>query len=221
MPAERVGIRDRGRIARGLKADVVALDPETVRERGTLENPSVLSEGVSHVVVNGGVTMADGKLTGSRSGRVPAKELADMLAKDVDPITFEVIHNGLDSLVDEMALTIMRTAHSGVVKDAMDYSTAFCDRRGQVIAAGGSPSPCISARSRAPCGRYSNATTGRSNPRTCTSSTTRTAPAGSTCRTSTSSNPSSWTTSSRASPPRWRTTPTSAGSCPAATRPTR
>ena len=70
MPAERVGIRDRGRIARGLKADVVALDPETVRERGTLENPSVLSEGVSHVVVNGGVTMADGKLTGSRSGRV-------------------------------------------------------------------------------------------------------------------------------------------------------
>ena len=35
-----------------------------------------------------------------------------------------------------MALTIMRTAHSGIVKDAMDYSTAFCDRRGQVIAQG-------------------------------------------------------------------------------------
>ena len=70
MPAERVGIRDRGRIARGLKADVVALDPEAVRERGTLENPSVLAEGVSHVVVNGGVTMADGKLTGGRSGQV-------------------------------------------------------------------------------------------------------------------------------------------------------
>ena len=59
-----------------------------------------------------------------------------MLARDIDPITFEVIRNGLDSLVDEMALTIMRTAHSGVVKDAMDYSTAFCDRRGQVIAQG-------------------------------------------------------------------------------------
>ena len=59
-----------------------------------------------------------------------------MLARDIDPITFEVIRNGLDSLVDEMALTIMRTAHSGVVKDAMDYSTAFCDSRGQVIAQG-------------------------------------------------------------------------------------
>ena len=70
MPAERLGIRDRGRIATGLQADVVALDPEAVRERGTLEAPSVLAEGVSHVVVNGVVTMADGKLTGSRGGQV-------------------------------------------------------------------------------------------------------------------------------------------------------
>ena len=42
-----------------------------------------------------------------------------MVSKTVDPITFEVIHNGLDSLVEEMALTVMRTAHSGIVKDAM------------------------------------------------------------------------------------------------------
>ena len=70
MPAERVGIRDRGRIARGLQADVVALDPGAVRERGTLEDPSVLAEGVSHVVVNGVVTMADGKLTGGHGGQV-------------------------------------------------------------------------------------------------------------------------------------------------------
>ena len=59
-----------------------------------------------------------------------------MLPRNIDPITFEVIRNGLDTLVDEMALTVMRTAHSGVVKDAMDYSTAFCDRNGQVVAQG-------------------------------------------------------------------------------------
>ena len=59
-----------------------------------------------------------------------------MLTRDIDPITFEVVRNGLDLLVDEMALTVMRTAHSGVVKDAMDYSTAFCDKHGQVIAQG-------------------------------------------------------------------------------------
>ena len=59
-----------------------------------------------------------------------------MVSATVDPITFEVIRNGLDSLVDEMALTVMRTAHSGIVKDAMDYSTCFCDRNGQVISQG-------------------------------------------------------------------------------------
>ncbi len=54
----------------------------------------------------------------------------------IDPVTFEVIQNGLGSIVDEMALTVMRTAYSGVVKDALDYSTAFCDRHGEVIAQG-------------------------------------------------------------------------------------
>jgi N-methylhydantoinase B len=54
----------------------------------------------------------------------------------LDPVLFEVVQNGMASLVDEMALTVMRTAYSGVVKDAMDYSTAFCDREGRVIAQG-------------------------------------------------------------------------------------
>src|SRR5579883_440806 len=54
----------------------------------------------------------------------------------IDPITLEVIQNGLAAIVDEMALTVMRTAYSGVVKDALDYSTALCDRHGEVIAQG-------------------------------------------------------------------------------------
>ena len=58
------------------------------------------------------------------------------LPDSVDPVTFEVLRNGLDSLVDEMALTVMRTAYSGIVKDALDYSTAFADRNGRVIAQG-------------------------------------------------------------------------------------
>ena len=59
-----------------------------------------------------------------------------MIENKVDPITFEVVRNGLDSLVDEMAITVMRTAYSGVVRDALDYSTAFCAADGQVIAQG-------------------------------------------------------------------------------------
>ena len=59
-----------------------------------------------------------------------------MINDQIDPITFEVVRNGLDSLVDEMAITVMRTAYSGVVRDALDYSTAFCAADGQVIAQG-------------------------------------------------------------------------------------
>lgn len=56
--------------------------------------------------------------------------------KDFDAITFEVIRNALDSLADEMALVLMRSAYSPVVRDSMDYSTALCDRDGNMVAQG-------------------------------------------------------------------------------------
>ena len=52
----------------------------------------------------------------------------------VDPITFEVVKNALSSIADEMALIVMRSAYSSVVRDSMDYSTALADRHGQIIA---------------------------------------------------------------------------------------
>src|SRR5438876_11250279 len=54
----------------------------------------------------------------------------------VDPVTLEVVQNALGSLVDEMALIVMRTAYSGIVRDALDYSTALCDRQGEMVAQG-------------------------------------------------------------------------------------
>lgn len=53
-----------------------------------------------------------------------------------DPITLEVVKNALSSIADEMALVIMRTAYSSIVRDSMDYSTGLCDRQGRVIAHG-------------------------------------------------------------------------------------
>ena len=53
-----------------------------------------------------------------------------------DPIRFEIFKNALNSIVDEMALVIFRTAYSGVLKDVMDYSTAFCDGAGRMVAQG-------------------------------------------------------------------------------------
>lgn len=55
---------------------------------------------------------------------------------EINPIRLEVVKNALDSIADEMALIIMRSAYSGIVRDAMDYSTAICDARGRTLAQG-------------------------------------------------------------------------------------
>jgi len=53
-----------------------------------------------------------------------------------DPIALELFKNALFAIADEMALTIVRTSYSGVIKDNMDFSTAFCDARGKLVAQG-------------------------------------------------------------------------------------
>lgn len=53
-----------------------------------------------------------------------------------DPVTLEILKNALESLADEMALIILRSAYSPIVRDSMDYSTAVCDARGRVVAQG-------------------------------------------------------------------------------------
>ena len=53
-----------------------------------------------------------------------------------DPIAFELFKNALFSIADEMALTITRTTYSGVLKDNMDFSTAFADADGHLVAQG-------------------------------------------------------------------------------------
>ena len=55
---------------------------------------------------------------------------------NADPITLEVVQNALGAIADEMALVIMRTAYSTIVRDSMDYSTGVCDRKGRIVAHG-------------------------------------------------------------------------------------
>ena len=53
-----------------------------------------------------------------------------------DPIAFELFKNAIFSIADEMALTICRTTYSGVLRDNMDFSTAFADVNGKLVAQG-------------------------------------------------------------------------------------
>lgn len=70
LPASRAGLADRGRIREGMAADLVVLDPGTVRDTSTFDDPWNLATGVRHVVVNGAPALRDAALTGNRPGRV-------------------------------------------------------------------------------------------------------------------------------------------------------
>lgn len=70
VAANEIGAYDRGRLAPGLAADVVVFDPLRIRDRATFAEPSLPSEGIAAVIVNGTVVLEEGRYTGARPGRV-------------------------------------------------------------------------------------------------------------------------------------------------------
>jgi len=74
LPADRLGLHDRGRIAPGQWADLVVFDPATVADRATFQEPHQYPAGIYFVFVNG-VPMVDrGEFTDLRPGRILRKE---------------------------------------------------------------------------------------------------------------------------------------------------
>jgi N-acyl-D-amino-acid deacylase len=74
LPASILGFRDRGRLLEGARADVVILDPETLRDKATYFEPFQFSEGIDVVLVNGAPVVDGGKPTGARPGRVLSRQ---------------------------------------------------------------------------------------------------------------------------------------------------
>ncbi len=70
LPASRMKLDDRGRIAPGMRADLVLFDPATVIDRSTFAEPRRLADGIVLTVVNGEPVWKDRKTTGARPGRV-------------------------------------------------------------------------------------------------------------------------------------------------------
>jgi dihydroorotase/N-acyl-D-amino-acid deacylase len=69
LPAQRVGLTDRGILRPGMAADVVVFDPNTIIDRATFEEPHQYSEGIRYVLVNGELVLDDGRITDRRPGR--------------------------------------------------------------------------------------------------------------------------------------------------------
>lgn len=70
MPADQIGIHDRGRIARSMKADLVLFNASNIKDGATFENPHQYPSGIDSVIVNGILTVEKGKHSNARAGRV-------------------------------------------------------------------------------------------------------------------------------------------------------
>jgi N-acyl-D-aspartate/D-glutamate deacylase len=70
LPAQVLGLKDRGLLREGYRADVVVFDPDTVADRATYDNPKQYPQGIDTVLVNGVVVIDNGHHTGARPGTI-------------------------------------------------------------------------------------------------------------------------------------------------------
>jgi N-acyl-D-amino-acid deacylase len=86
LPAQILGIKDRGLLKPGLAADIAIFDPATVGETNSFEHPESYAKGVPYVLVNGVLVIDKGEHTGAKPGKplmgpgykAPAKATADL-----------------------------------------------------------------------------------------------------------------------------------------------
>ena len=70
MPAQRLGLTNRGCIRAGCFADITVFDPATIADKGTFTDPHQYPVGIDWVFVNGTPVVAEGQFTAARLGRV-------------------------------------------------------------------------------------------------------------------------------------------------------
>ncbi len=70
IPAERIGLKDRGRLEPGFHADVCVFDKANIASNVTSRDPRRYASGIAHVIVNGKLSMFNGKRTENNAGRV-------------------------------------------------------------------------------------------------------------------------------------------------------
>ena len=72
-PAQRLGLKSRGLLREGYKADVVVFNPDTIKDEATFTDPHRFASGIPYVVCNGVFTIEKGKHTGKLPGKTLRK----------------------------------------------------------------------------------------------------------------------------------------------------
>jgi N-acyl-D-aspartate/D-glutamate deacylase len=105
LPANTIGLLDRGFIAPGMAADITVFDSATVIDHSTYQEPELLSEGIRYVVVNGRVALKDGTATGERggaalvrSGHMPSRPMTTSVARRM-AVSGRLVLSGRDAAV--------------------------------------------------------------------------------------------------------------------------
>ena len=132
LPAATIGMIDRGLIAIGMAADLVVLDPATVIDRATYEQPALPSEGIRHVLVNGRAALNNGVATGARTGRALLRT-ANMPSRAMSNADRRVVAKGIAS---GSRLVIDLTQRAGARQAAGTFTIEAPDKTMTIAASG-------------------------------------------------------------------------------------
>lgn len=70
IPAQRLGLKGRGKLKKGFHADICVFDPAAIASNATAKHPRRYATGIAHVLVNGVASMRNGQRTDMNAGRV-------------------------------------------------------------------------------------------------------------------------------------------------------
>ena len=83
LAAQIVGLKDRGYLREGYKADLVVFDYDDISSPATIMEPDLYPTGIEYVLVNGQFTVDNGEPTGALPGEVLDRREKDARARGV------------------------------------------------------------------------------------------------------------------------------------------
>ena len=103
---------------------------DALRPGHIVTGPAIIEQlDATTVVAPGDVATVDAALNILNQG----EPMSDSRSNAIDPITLEILYNGLRSITDETYIALMKSAYSTNIKERHDHSTAICDRRGRLV----------------------------------------------------------------------------------------
>ncbi len=69
MPAERFGLKTKGRLTVGADADITIFDPQKIADKATYQNPDIAPEGIEYVLIGGEAAVYEGELLSVNLGK--------------------------------------------------------------------------------------------------------------------------------------------------------